>query len=277
VRQRIVWIATASVIGFLAAVGPRAQPLLDDFHTKMMNATIEIVGPAGQNSRAVASGSAFVVGKPSGNQILGVVVTAAHVLEGISGDYANFVVRTTEGGQIKTVQARQRIRREGRPVWVKHPDADVAAMYGDWPSNIFTNWISPDQIADDEFFSQYEIHPGDEVFVVGYPQGALINDFGFAILRSGHIASYPLTPAEKVRSFAVDVRVFAGNSGSPVYLSNNGRYFGGVMQVTASVNAVLGIVTQQVLAASTTEPLGVARVVYGQFIKETIDRLPSPQ
>ena len=38
------------------------------------------------------------------------------------------------------------------------------------------------------------------------------------IRASGRIASYPITPTSKTRTFLLDFEVFEGNSGGPVFL-----------------------------------------------------------
>jgi len=77
--------------------------------------------------------------------------------------------------------------------------------------------VSVDLLATDEVFIRYEIHTGDELLSLGYPFGLPANSAGFPILRSGKIASYPLIPAKKHRTFLYDVQAQSGNSGGPVY------------------------------------------------------------
>ena len=71
----------------------------------------------------------------------------------------------------------------------------------------------PGLLADDEMLSLFEANPGEELTALGYPLGAESNSAGFAILRSGKIASYPLLPTEATQKFLFDFAIFPGNSG----------------------------------------------------------------
>jgi len=80
---------------------PLAEPLLEsrqyqtDLDTLMMNATFRILGPSIEVPGALYTGSGFLVSRSSeGDPTRSFVgVSAAHVMSGISGDHAVFVVR----------------------------------------------------------------------------------------------------------------------------------------------------------------------------------------
>jgi hypothetical protein len=55
--------------------------------------------------------------------------------------------------------------------------------------------------------------------------GLAANDAGYAILGSGKIASYPITPLKKANKILYRFQVQPGNSGGPVYLAFAGRPF----------------------------------------------------
>jgi S1-C subfamily serine protease len=82
-------------------------------------------------------------------------------------------------------------------------------------------------LIDDQKLSEFEIHPGDELNVLGYPLG-FGNVGDFPVLRSGKIASYPLVPTSENPFFLPDFRVFQGNSGGPVYFVQSNRVYGGI-------------------------------------------------
>ena len=152
--------------------------------------------------------------------------------------------------------------------------------------------LSTDLLADDKMLKRFEIHPGDELLCLGYPLGAEANEAGFSILRSGRIASFPLTPSSEIKSFLFDFEVFEGNSGGPVYFVQSGRYYGGKIHFEETIQFVAGVVTEerfQVQRSVTPievsrdrvkyeveekrEKLKLAVVVPSQFIKETLDLL----
>jgi len=176
---------------------------------------------------------------------------------------------------------------------VQHPSADVAVVGITLPSFVSKQsrgkpLLSTDLLADDAFMQKYEIHPGDELLCLGYPLGVEANNQGFAILRSGRIASFPLTPAITVRSFLYDFEVFGGNSGSPVYFVDKSRTYGGTTHLGETICSLVGLVTQEKFHhirsekpsedssgkkrdEVTREDLNLAVVVPSQFIKETLD------
>lgn len=176
------------------------------------------------------------------------------------------------------------IRSNGRPLWVQHPQADVAAMYVALPTDMAPELISTALLATDETLTKFEIHPGDELNCLGYPLG-FENPGGFAVLRSGKIASYPLVPSKQNPFFLLDFRVFKGNSGGPVYFVQSNRFYGGGT-VIGIIQFVMGLVSQEVgmtqqfqglyESRSETYPLGLAKIVPAAFIVETVSMLPPP-
>jgi S1-C subfamily serine protease len=167
-------------------------------------------------------------------------------------------------------------------LWVRHPDADVAVMKITLPDFVFRQTknipsLSTDQLADDGMMERFEIHPGDQLLCLGYPFGLEANVSGFPILRSGKIASYPLTPAKETKTFLFDFEVFQGNSGGPVYFVDKGRSYGGKIHGAETIQFVAGIVTEQKYAVQLVksqkvifEKLNLAVVVPSYFIKETL-------
>jgi S1-C subfamily serine protease len=168
-------------------------------------------------------GTGFVMGVPltaQPSQGRFVLITAAHVLEGIQGDIAILHLRRRVDASTNLWAQEPvplQIRANGKPIWKRHPDADVAAMYIRLPPEAAIPLITSAMLADDKMLSDFEIHPGDEVKCLGFPLGVASNDAGFPVLRSGMIASYPLVPTATTKTFLFDFRVFKGNSGGPVY------------------------------------------------------------
>src|ERR1019366_8549499 len=82
--------------------------------------------------------------------------------------------------------------------------------------------IPLDWLAGGDTFAKYNIGPGDEMMVLGYPQGLSANTAGFPILRSGRVAS-PVETGDVSPTFLLDFRVFPGNSGGPVFMAEAAR------------------------------------------------------
>jgi hypothetical protein len=75
-------------------------------------------------------------------------------------------------------------------------------------------------------------------------------------------------PTKIHKTFLIDLAVFAGNSGGPVYLVDRNRTYGGVSH-PGLTQRLVGIVTRQA-----PNGLELAIVVPSVFIRETIDLLP---
>jgi hypothetical protein len=261
-----------------------------ELNTVLMESTFLIEGPVGQGKTL---GTVFIIAQPIPNTTpeFGqyVMITAAHVLQEMQGNFAILHLRHRVDEKTNTwvqVPYQLQIRSNGQPLWTKHPEADVAAMYISVPLETAFKPVTTRMLVDDQMLSDFGIHPGDEVRCLGYPLGATSNDAGFPVLRSGKIASYPLTPTGQTKTFLFDFRVFKGNSGGPVYfveknrpmLPNFGRF--------QSFHFIMGLVTDEKLFTEQAvgqysqeirqTQLGLAIVVHASLIKQTIDMLPMP-
>jgi hypothetical protein len=229
----------------------------------MVQATYEISGST-LGKPGTTSGTGFVLGIPpqgeakSGEIIDGqgtslgaspVFVTAAHVLNEIGGDIATLDMRVKEGETWNEVKIPLQIRRKGHPLWTHHPVADVAVL----PlvnSRVIDHLIQPfvptSWLATDSWLESFQIHPGDEVTCLGFPE-AITSQFGFPILRTGRIASYPILPTLFSRPLYIDFPVYRGNSGGPAYIVHGGSR-GNVMTVGSQELRIVGLVTMKQFA-----------------------------
>lgn len=273
----------------LALAGPDQYPVLPDINTILMRSTLKIMGENG------TVGTVFILAKPNpGEKNPGyfkfVLITAAHVMEDIDSDFAVIFFRKKVGGKYIKSPYLFQIRQNGKPLWVKHPDTDVAAMYIIIPYgfDVFDVPLAPIEIlSSDKLIEDFELYPGREIKVIGFPLNAESETAGFPILRTGTIASFPLIPEKELKTFLIDFRVFDGNSGGPVYYYNpdwRKRGLALISGVPKEVHIILGLVSKQVLIPITTRsyrqetrqefPLSIAEVVNGTFIRETISMLP---
>ena len=116
--------------------------------------------------------------------------------------------------------------------------------------------------------------------------GVSSNAARFPVLRSGRIASYPLLPTERTKTFLLDFRVFKGNSGGPVYFVERYRLQPGTLGGYTNYHFIMGLVSQEVLYTeqafgpysqeSRQTQLGLASIVHASLIKQTIELLPPP-
>jgi hypothetical protein len=110
--------------------------------------------------------------------------------------------------------------------------------------------------------------------VLGYPEGLAANHQGFPILRAGRVASYPTTPISEFPTFLLDFRVFSGNSGGPVFMTEDLRRRPGAGEAKAGF--VAGVLTQQTTVGAERLELGI--VTHAMFVRQTIgllDQAPS--
>lgn len=279
------WIKQASIAFLLACeshIGLCAQQDRLELNTVLMESTFKLQGQARARPDSITVGTAFFMGRTSKSdpsKSYYVLVTARHVLDELS-DGATIVLREKQAdGSFRRFPFPFKIRENGKDLYVHHAEADVGAMYFHMPIKHPFGLLGDDLLADDEKLKKYEIHPGDELLCLGYPLAAEANDAGFPILRSGRLASYPLTPSRIVKQFLYDFHVYHGNSGGPAYFSYDTRVFQGGLNAGTFVG-VVGLVSQQAHSAvpgHVGESLQLGVIVPAVFIIDTIKMLPEPE
>ena len=286
--RRVLFLALLSVSFSLHA----QEKEQIEINTALMMSTFKLQGTGRTPPNSTSMGTVFFLGKPSKSDpkvAHYVLVTAAHVLDDIAGDDATIILRKNESQGIFTrFPYTFKIRNHGIDLYVRHPSTDVAAMYFIMPIKDPFVLLDVSVLSNDSVLAHYEVHPGDELFCLGYPLGAEANDIGFPILRGGKIASYPIVPTRLVKSILFDFAVFPGNSGGPVYFSYETRRFGGAMQMPLPGNymaGVVGLVTQlrfvsfpipngAFIPTMANVPIQLGVIVPAAFIEETFGMLP---
>jgi hypothetical protein len=250
----------------------------------MMEATCKIVGDG-------STGSGFILGTPDPNDtnvLFFTLVTAHHVLNGVKGSQVTLVTRKLidrDKQDYQRIEVPIVIRKDGKQLWTKHRDVDLAAMFIRLPQGCPATVIPATLLLTDERIKEFEITPGTELLCLRYPLGAEANPTGFPILRSGKIASFPILPTAVTKSFLFDFRVFPGNSGGPVYLYETNPFYGGGTHI-GTIQGVMGIVTsernitqrieQLYERRETVTPLALGEVIHASFIKELVGTMTLP-
>lgn len=269
---------------FMLAALCAGSTIAADLNTVMMEATCKITGQG-------TLGTGFVIGTPDEKNppnAFYTLVTADHVLRAAKGDKVVLHFRQKQKDESwKRIEIPVSIRHKKKDLWQKHPKADIAAMFIRLPTNVVSTLLTTSDLMDDAKLKKYEIHPGLELLCPGYPFGAEANAQGFPILRSGRIASYPLTPTEKNKTFLFDFTVFRGNSGGPVYFVTQDPTYGGTRRIGTAIYGIMGLlvreknITQQTQALyerrETVTPLQLGEVIQATFIKELIDSMDTPK
>jgi len=271
-------IAQLRPINAPASPAPIQPP---ELNTILMKSTYMILGPlAGDATNTkISFGTAFLMGKPVPNdptREFYVLITAGHVLDNIGGDIATLRLRLpqTDGSYVERPW-QIKIRDNGKNLYVKPSDADVAALYVNMPDDFNVTILPTSFLSDDKQLERFEIHPGDELFCLGFPLG-VSGMGGFPILRSGKIASYPITPTLIYRKLSFDFNVFEGNSGGPVYFVDHDRTYGGVVHLGETDQFLVGLVIESYQSSAYKgEEIRLAAVVPASFILEALQTLPA--
>ena len=241
--------------------------LADDLSTEMMRATVKI-------SHESSTATGFVLWRSDEKRP--VLVTAAHVLETIPSDEAELIFREiSRGGDYSRLPLKIAIRKEGQPLWIKHPSEDVAVLAVSPPPNADLPQVPTSLLANDDQLRQQEVHPGTNLAYLGYPHREESHPAGFPLLRDGPIASFPLLPTAKTRTFMLSANTFEGDSGGPVYLAkDDAAPLSGLLVGLVSAQRFLD--EEATLLYGTTKlrhRLGFAIVIHASVIQETIDLL----
>lgn len=231
-------------------------------------------------------GTVFILGQPVENdpsRACYVLFTAGHVLNSMKNDFATIFLRKKVNNNYIKFPFQIKIRSNSQPLWVGHPEVDIAVMRISLPRVTDIKLISTELIATDDFISNFEVNPGDDLLVLGFPYGAEANEAGFPILRSGRIASYPLTPTKMTKTFLLDFEIFGGNSGGPVFMCSRNRAYGGSTHIGV-VSQLMGIVSQEKQIVEHVKTIGeeilkkhklsIAVIVHASFLKELLSMLP---
>jgi len=236
-----------------------------DLPQNMMAATVEVEAPLPDGRHTIGTG--FLINDPAPDgRPRTVLVTANHVFERMPGTEAHigYRVQDKDGGWRYDPQPIA-IRDAKGELWRHDPAHDVAVIEVKAPAVFAKAAIPLTWLAGGEVFAKYGVGPGDEMMVLGYPQGLSANSAGFPILRAGRVAS-PIEAGAINPTFLLDFRVFPGNSGGPVFIADAQR---------PDVQFVAGMLTQQV--ELNNERLEIGIVTDAEFVKGAIALLDQPR
>lgn len=235
-----------------------------DLATQLMAATVEIEQPLPDGRHMIGTG--FLVSDPTPDgRPRTILVTANHVLDKMPGEVAHLGYRVQgQNGEWRYDPQPLAIRVQGRSLWTRNPGRDVAAIVVKAPAEFARAAIPVAWLADGDAFSRAAFGPGQEMLVLGYPQGLSANSAGFPILRSGRVAS-PVEATSASPTFLLDFRVFPGNSGGPVFT---------VPDAAQATPVVVGMLTQQV--EMNNERLEIGIVTEAPFVRDTLALLDMP-
>jgi hypothetical protein len=126
--------------------------------------------------------------------------------------------------RINTIDGAHDIVETSEGDWTLHPEGDDVAVCAFSPkSHRDYKYALSRMFITEELISEYNVGPGDEVFMVGRCVGHGGSAKNLPVARFGNIA---MLPSEKIRNalgkerphFLVEVRSVSGFSGSPVFV-----------------------------------------------------------
>ncbi|WP_460977657.1 S1 family peptidase [Spirosoma knui] len=250
--------------------------LAQNMNTWAMESTFKIAGYTTGNQ--ITKGTVFMLLKPSKRDSLSgykIMITAAHVLDNIKADSAVLYLRKKRVDSTFVIfPVSIPVRKNGVPLWTRHPTADVAVMYVFLPAAAYVTWLNTNILASEkQLIENFDLQPGKESLSLGFPKGFSANEEGFPILRTGRIASYPIFPVKRYPLVLYDAEIFEGNSGGPVYNISTFTLRNSVYDNTKGFQQIIGLVSVQVLIGK--ERLVIGGIILSPYILETIDMLPN--
>lgn len=238
----------------------------DDGAEKLVLATYKLA-----NDGSTATG--FAVCSDSNGEARCFVVTAHHVLAQMKGDACLLVSRERhDDGTFRRREISIQIRENGEPRWNKHRDHDLAVLR--LPAAINIKALPLECLASEQILESVSV--GDAVWLAVFPERSEASGAGFPIVRSGGIASYPITPVKPHPMFLVDTTSWTGDSGGPVVHQT--------LRSSAGDPIVLGVVrgmrniTETVRESRFVErkinyPLGITEALHAALARELIEQL----
>ena len=199
-----------------------------------------------------------------------VLLTAAHVLKDIKGEYANLVLRSKRGNEYQTFDYPVKIRESGKPLWTQIDNTiDIAAMVILLPEKATYSILTDDHLVTEQTLNNLGINTGDDISCLGFPYNTPSSENYFPILRSGKYASYRGTHSLNTNNFLFDFRIYPGNSGGPVFMDLQVKASAkGGIEFTPSV--LLGIVSERVKSIDKMQTIEVAKVISAENVQKTI-------
>lgn len=254
------WGACGAVVVLLLSGLPA---LGEDDLVRLTESVVKVsIGPA--------HGTGFVMAAPreeGGSQLL--LVTAGHSFRP-KADTAKVIARKKrEDGKYDRVELRVPLVQDNKPLFVVHPEADVGVL------RLVQDELRPFALpleclapADD---AKTGLRLGDDIWISGYPVGIEGTTDGFGLLRRGTVASFPLTPVKKFKTFVVDAATLGGDSGSPVIVRAGGdRTRPMIVGVMVGKHLQASKITLNLEERTIQQPLDLGIVVQAEYIRQTI-------
>lgn len=247
----------------------------EDHATQILLATVKL-----QHSQSAGTGFLIIpkngVDRAKGECLL---VTAAHVFEPCPDDAVTVALRVPQPDG--TYQRRdvsvpiRRDQREKKPLWVRHPQFDVAVLKIRLPEGVEATPLPVEVLAEGPELKQRRVRIGARLLVFGYPARVEANPAGFPLARHASLATYPVVPTTAYPILTLDMSAHGGDSGGPVMLEtvDSRNEDAGLPVILAMVvgkiqqdEKVVGLYEERILH----HPLDLSIAVQAQYLRETV-------
>jgi hypothetical protein len=215
-------LALLAAAGFAACARSPAG-----FGGARLNATEQMMWSTYPLATRKGAATGFVInrrdpGAPGG--VAPVVVTSMHVLKTAGrGPLAIAVRLPGSGTEPEIAVIRMQPARGKDQFYVRHPQHDVAAFEMHLPAQL-TGLVTMPSFLNERALAGGDKAPraGAEVFFLGFPDVMPGTAGAFPVLRSGRIASYPVSARPASGYFLINADVYPGDSGAPVFAAGRG-------------------------------------------------------
>jgi hypothetical protein len=243
---------------------PAPDVIAADFATAMMEATFKF-----DNEGSYAT--AFLLRRDAPDTAL-YLVTVAHAWEGITNNTAVLVLRKRKpDGSYERHDYTVTLRRDGKPLWMRHEKHDVAVLRITEPLPVPIAALPASALCDEARLKASGVHLCSPLFVLAFPMGLEGDESGIPVARKGIFASPPLLPVASHPTFLADYTGFKGDSGAPVFIpaaDNNQPLIAGITVEQHYFDDNLKGLYQHHYVRT---PLGVVKILHAQHVRDTVE------
>ncbi|MCX6904758.1 MAG: serine protease [Verrucomicrobia bacterium] len=240
-----------------------AATAASDFATTVAEATFQV-------TNSTVGATCFFVRREARNSAL-YLVTAAHFFEHSKGATATVALRERRpDGSYCRCEHILATSREGQRLWVRHATEDAAVLQLSEPPPVAVAALPFSALADEARLSAAGVDICTSVFVLTYPARLEWNEAGFPVARQGIIASHPLVPVERYRTYLANFTTFHGDSGAPLFLRDTKGHPLVIGMVTGELRRDEAV-TMEYEEQMIHHRVGLGIVLQTQFIRETIE------
>lgn len=190
-----------------------------------------------------------------------IIISAAHVLRRIAGEYATVKFRYKEHGEYRTLKTVIKIRNDSQELFTVYKNSDLAAIKVTVPDRAYISVFSKDAVLSTNLSEAMPSKIAQKVVIFGYPFGKGCEQSGLAFARSGIIAGQG--KKNNIDYIDVDFDVLEGFSGAPV-LSRTKKRIVGMISKELQVDIISGN------KAVKTQSLGIGRAIGSRAIESLL-------